>query len=426
MRTAAEGKGIVLISQPVHQHGYETAVAAQDAGLLRFFVTGIYYTGRGLTSPRLIGTLPSGLRARVERELLRRRHSELDPSLVYAIPRYHVLATGVRRIVDYSRLPRGVELDTWAHLRFDESVGRILPQLNGLRIVHAFEGSALATLRSARRLGITTVLDVTSAQERLHALGSESDVRVSLRRVEAEREAADVLLVPSDYAMRCLLDHGVAPEKILKVPYGVDHIRFSPAAQSRARDEPFSVLYAGAIVLRKGVRYLLEAWRTLNLSNAELLLIGKPDKDGRKLLREFEGHYRWLGEFPKYAVHRCFHQCDVLVLPSLADSWGFVVTEAMASGLPVVCTSATGAPVRDGIDGFVVPARDVKALRDSLRFLYENPEARRELGGRARELVTSAYTRAHYRTRVSNAYRSILSGRSMPRDERAPEVAWRK
>jgi glycosyltransferase involved in cell wall biosynthesis len=399
----------VLVSHPVHQHAYETAVAAQKAGALRAFVTGIYFTGRGATSPRFLGRLPSPLEAKVTRELTRRWHPELDPALVHTIPPYHGLATCVRRLAEHAAPFRRLQLDTWADLQFDKAVGRLLERFAGLQLVHAFEGSALETFRSARRLGLATVLDVASAHERYRAVLGESAPRGSLWRIRAERDLADVIFAPSDYAIECLLEHGVAAEKILKLPYGVDHLRFSPAGRSRNDEDPFRVLYVGSIGIRKGLRYLLEAWRTLGLANAELILIGQPDDAGREILREFRGHYYWHGESPKYAVDQWFKKSDVFVLPSLSDSWGLVVTEAMATGLPVVTTLTTGAPVRDGIDGFVVPPGDASALADRIKFLYEHPDARRDMGLRGRELVARAYTWTHYRARITSAYRSILA-----------------
>src|SRR5439155_6651197 len=188
--------------------------------------------------------------------------------------------------------------------------------------------------RSARRLGITTVLDVTSAQEYWHAATGNRSRRITLSRIRAERELADLVLVPSDYVMRCLLENGVSAERIMKIPYGVDHRRFSPVRWPRTETRPFRVLYVGTIAHHKGVRYLLEAWQRLKLRDAELVLIGQPDRGGRELLREFRGTYDWRGSVPKYAVDHYFKNGDVLVLPSLSDSWGLVVTEAMSCGLP--------------------------------------------------------------------------------------------
>jgi starch synthase len=411
-KLTADENRVVLISQPVHQHGYETAVAAQHAGLLQCFVTGIYYTGRGLMSARLLGRVPSELRSSVERELLRRRHSELDPAYVHTIPTYHVLAVLARHMANRVSTLQRLELETWAHLRFDRAVARLLPSLRGLQIVHAFEGGALETLRSAKQLGITTVLDVTSAQEDCRATRMDAGRRISLSRIRAERELADIMFVPSDYVIRCLLENGVSAEKIVKIPYGVDHRRFSPERGPKADDRPFRALYVGAIAQHKGVRYLLKAWQRLNLRNAELVLVGQPDRRGREILQEFQGLYKWQGSVPKYAVHDCFKSCDILVLPSLSDSWGLVVTEAMACGIPVIVTTNTGAPVRDELDGFVVSPGDSTELKEKILFLYEHASIREEMGVRAREHVLRAYTWEHYRARVTTAYDAILSGRA--------------
>jgi alpha-maltose-1-phosphate synthase len=414
--STGDDSGVVLISQPVHQHGYETAIAAQNAGLLRYFVTGIYYTGRGLMSARLVRRLPAGLRAGVERELLRRRHCELNPELVRTIPAYHVLATGIRYAGGPISPLHRFELETWAHLRFDRAVARLLSRLPDLEIVHAFEGSGLETLRSARRLGITTVLDVTSAQEDWHAAqGHRGGRRIRLSRIRAERELADLMLVPSDYVMRCLLENGVSAERIVKIPYGVDHIRFSPVRWPGTDSRPFRVLYVGAIAHHKGVRHLLEAWQRLRLRDAELVLIGQPDRGGRELLREFEGTYKWRGSVPKYEVDQYFKNGDVLVLPSLSDSWGLVVTEAMSCALPVIVTTKTGAPVRDEVEGFVIPPADSVELGERLRFLHEHASIRREMGMRGRERVLGAYTWEHYRERIVNAYDGLLSGHEASR-----------
>ena len=105
------------------------------------------------------------------------------------------------------------------------------------------------------------------------------------------------------------------------------------------------------------------------------------------------------------------------MLPSLSDSWGLAVTEAMACGLPVITTSTTGAPVRDGVDGLVVPPYDVPALGDALRFFYEHPVERQKMGAAGRQHVATTYTWQHYRARIATAYGSILSHRRAGSDE---------
>lgn len=404
--------GQVVISQPVHQHAYETAVAAQQAGLLYRLVTGIYDTRRGLADRRRWRLMPRSVRQRLDRELRRRWHPELDPALVVTIPSYHLLAFAYRSVASLPGFRRW-DAERWAHERFDAAVGRWLRRAEPPAIVHAFEGSALATLRAAKECGVATVLDVAGAHEHyLQILREEGVVGVPAGArscVREERELADYLFAPSELVVRCLLDNGVPAEKILKIPYGVNPEQFVPIGERP--DGKFRVLFVGQIGLRKGVRYLLEAWRRLGLPDAELVLVGAADADGRRILRAYAGCYTWAGQVPKYEVHRWFQRSDVFAFPSLSEGSALVTYEAMAAGLPVVTTASTGAVVRDGVDGFVVPTCDVDALCGKLLYLYEHPVARREMGGNARRLIESEYTWRHYRRRVAAAYHAILEGR---------------
>jgi glycosyltransferase involved in cell wall biosynthesis len=402
--TAPEARGGVLISQPVHQHAYETAVAAQDGGTLRWFVTGLYDTGRGLADVRLRRWLPAGARRHIEHDLRRRRHPELDPARVLTIPRYHLVATGLRRSV--GRLPRlrRLDLETWAHHRFDSELGRRLPRLPGVDVVHAFEGTALATFRAAKRSGKRTILDVASAHERF--MGVEGQ-RLQ-PRVAQERLLADVVLAPSDYVVACLVEAGVPRRRILRVPYGVDPGTFRRAAAPRT-DDLFRAVFVGRIGRRKGVSYLLEAWRRLALPHAELLLIGEADEEGRRLLRRYQGLYRFAGAHPRHEVHRFLQQSDVFVFPSLAEGSALVTYEALASELPIITTPNSGSVARDGIDGFLVPARDADAIGERLALLHADPELRRRMGARGRELIEREYTWRHYRERVGRVHRQMLA-----------------
>jgi len=401
----------VLVSHPVHQHAYETAVAASQAGLLECFVTGLYWTGSGETDPRRLPMLPEALARRIERELSRRRHPALDPARVRVISRYHLPATVIRRSA--GRLPgvRDLDLDRWATRRFDRAVARLLGQMEGVALVHAFEGGAIWTLRAARKAGLRTVLDVPSAHERLIRAEAEEtgSPAVPSAEVAAERELADLLLAPSGYVAACLEEAGVPANRVRRLPYGVDPEVFRPAPAARP-DGRFRALFVGKVRDCKGVRYLLEAWRRLALPDAELLLAGPLGRAGRRLLAEYHGGYRWLGTLPAPELRRWYQRSDVFVFPSLAEGSARVTYEAMSSGLPLVVTPNSGSVVRDGIDGFVVPARDVDAICERVRQLHADPDARREMGMSGRALIEHSYTWRHYHHRLAATYRSVLGG----------------
>jgi len=405
-------RGRVVVSQPVHQHAYETAIAAQQGGLLRCFVAGAYRTNRRLFSERFWRWTPPLLQRWIEGNLRRRWNPELDPRLVMTFPTYHLIAFAYRAVQSMPLLRRW-NADRWAHERFDAAVGRWLRRGRPPAIVHAFEGSALCTLRTAKDIGAMTILDVPSAREYCVQVvleeGGDISHFTSNSRLRAERELADYLFAPSEFVVRCLLEHGVSLEKIVLIPYGVNVEQFSPVCDRE--DGIFRVLYVGQIGLRKGVRYLLEAWRRQSLPNAELLLVGGADEDGRQILREYAGLYKWVGQVPKFEVDHWFRQSDLFVFPSLAEGSALVTYEAMASGLTVLTTANSGSVARDGIDGFIVPPRDIEALQEKIAFLYAHPELGREMGARARALIETRYTWRHWRENVRRAYEAILEGR---------------
>jgi glycosyltransferase involved in cell wall biosynthesis len=404
----------VVVVHPVHQHAYETAVGLQSAGLLRCFVTGLYDHERGLFSPRLQRPLPGWIGNRIAAELRRRRHPELDPGLVDTIARYHAVATVWRR--GSKRLPglRRLTLERRADEAFGKAVGRRLSRGVPPRTVHAFEGTALASFEYARRTGVRTVLDVPSAHEEFRRVVAEERGATPIlttpltMQMRLERDLADIVLAPSEFVISSLVRNGVNAEKIIMVPYAADPTTFAPRPEE-SDGEIFRALFVGQIGLRKGVRYLLEAWRRLALPNAELILVGEPDAFGRRMLRDAEG-CRWVGAVPKYEVHEWFRRCDVFVFPSLAEGSAYVTYEAMSAGLPLVATPNAGSVVRDGLDGYLVAPRDVSGLCERIQELYENPGLRRALGRSARSLLVSKYTWAHYRARVAAVHRALLAG----------------
>ena len=399
----------MIVSQPVHQHSYETAVALQEAGLLKTFMTSIYNTQVGAQS-QAIRMLPSPVRRRVTTQLAKRNHPELDTELVQTIPWYHLSSYALRGLG-----PRAsAKIERWAHQRFDHAVGRALRQTTAVA-VHANEGAARDTFRVAKELGLVRVLDVANAYEyveRHRAIVGEEPLPTSLgARIREERRLADYVLAPSNFVIKCLIENGVSAEKILKVPYGVDTDRFRP---SRVRpSDRFRVLFVGRIEPLKGFQFLLEAWRRLGLVNAELLLIGGiTSAASREILSRYEGSFTYLGNIPKHDVHQWFQQADVLVLPSLVEGSALVTYEGLAAGLPVIATPNCGSLVRDGVDGFIVPVQDVDAIADRLQVLHANPAMREQMGASGRRSVEDQYTWHHYRARIVSAYRAILSGES--------------
>jgi glycosyltransferase involved in cell wall biosynthesis len=121
---------------------------------------------------------------------------------------------------------------------------------------------------------------------------------------------------------------------------------------------------------------------------------------------------RHLGPFPERALHRYYSQGSVFCLASIEEGLAMVQAQAMACGLPVICTTNTGGAdiVRPGQDGFIVPIRDVAALKDKILYFYEHPEAGRTMGESARKRVQAGFSWTDYGHKMISAYRQILRG----------------
>lgn len=184
-------------------------------------------------------------------------------------------------------------------------------------------------------------------------------------RVRREYELARRIRVSSGWTRESLTTGGVPRERIAEIEQPVDVARYRPANASRSLTGPLRVCFVGSLDLRKGFVYLLEAFAGLDPSAFWLEIVGATgDRCSRRLLDErLPSNATCAPGDPRPAYGRA----EVFALPTLEDGSPFAVAEAMASGVPVIVTSDCGAAewVRPGT-GWVVPPRDVHALRRAL------------------------------------------------------------
>ena len=198
-------------------------------------------------------------------------------------------------------------------------------------------------------------------EEEYGRLGMRKEVvhpKVVERELTEYREA-DFIAIPSQFVKDTFLQQGVAEEKLIHVPFGVDLTHFYPAPKE---DNTFRIIHCGGISIRKGVHYLLQAFAELNLPGAELWLIGSMTDEIKPFLRKWGSPaIRHQGPFPERELHKYYSQGSVFCLASIEEGLAMVQVQAMACGLPVICTTNTGGAdiVRDGRDGFILPIRDV-------------------------------------------------------------------
>lgn len=230
--------------------------------------------------------------------------------------------------------------------------------------------------------------------------------------------------------------YGVPRERIFHVPYAVDNgfffARAAPLCSEKTRlkqafgissDLPV-ILFVGKLLPKKGPADLLEAFvRVTKRTPAALLYVG----DG--LLRaELEAkarghrlsHVSFVGFQNQSELPRFYAMADVFSLPSRFEPWGLVLNEAMCFGLPVVASDQVGASrdlVRDGENGFIVPAGDVAALAHCLERVVKDSALRSKMGDASRRIIRE-WSFEQDVTGILNCLREVVREQPVPRRSR--------
>jgi alpha-maltose-1-phosphate synthase len=419
-RKSSEGfcNGSVVVAHPGTQYSYETVLAVQEAELLQWYITGFFYKPEGLLG-RWVRLFPDNFRFSLERELRRRYKDGLDPNRVRTFPAAELLYLVAGRL----GLPRryGERLLRWRNERFDDLVGHVVARERPTALI-CYDSCALKVFKRAKSLGILCILDQSIAHIRsgLKLLREEAELHPDfadslpmelpdwlIERCSEEATIADRVLAASVYVKESLIEHGVDPSRVVIMPYGADIGSSSPLRQQD--DSVFRLLFVGQISQRKGIKYLLEAVKQLNMPGMELLLVGGIVGSGIGLAA-YRDCFTHIPHVPHHEVHTYFQKGDVFLCPSLHEGSAIAIYEALASGLPVITTPNSGSVVRDGIEGFIVPIRHVEGLKEKILLLYENRELREEMSQNARKRAKE-YTWQAYRQRMGAFLHELLSGR---------------
>ncbi len=269
----------------------------------------------------------------------------------------------------------------------DRLVAAALPRLaDRIDVVHTWPLGALETLRTARRLGIPTVLERPNAHtafayavvrdecDRLgvqlptdheHAYNEEI-----LRREEAEYALADRLLCPSDFVARTFVDRGFSPGRLARHFYGYDAQTFHPADGPRTR-AGLTAIFVGVCAVRKGLHHGLEAWlRSPASQDGRFLIAGEFLPEYQEKLAPLLAHasVEVLGH--RSDVPELMRNSDVLVLPSVEEGSALVCGEALASGCVPLVSDASSAVCEHERNALIHRAGDVETLTVHLTELH--------------------------------------------------------
>lgn len=279
---------------------------------------------------------------------------------------------------------------------------------------HSWSGDCLESLRVAKRKRIPSLIEIPTIHrtgQQPEDSGQRTEVRKSWKSrflLERERfleeyDLATLVVVLSEKAAETFRDNNFPAERMFYLPRGVDVDRFKPSK----RPEKFRAIFSGALIERKGVHHLLEAWNKLNLRNAELWLMGNVHQEIKPHLERFgrdDIHVIGFKKDPENYLNRG----SIYVFPSRLEGSAKTIYEAAASGLGCITTREAGDVIRDGVEGIVVKPGDVNAIAAAIEHVYKHSEIAERMGAAARERVVQNFTWDHYRTRLLGAYETAM------------------
>jgi glycosyltransferase involved in cell wall biosynthesis len=319
---------------------------------------------------------------------------------------------------------------TWLSERnHDSKVAARLAQDEAPQYFQGASGQCLDSLRLARSKGSHTILDVLTLHHEDYMRAAESEAAKFgvqshghpgiAKQIAREYAEADIIRVMSGPARDTFLARGFDSRRVFAAAPPVE---IPEIDSGRKEPDPFVISYVGLLEPAKGFHQLIEAFEKLSSRDAQLWLWG--NTGSREMSRYLAARMQACPriQLKPFSVRQLGHEkvygaSSVLVHPSLADGFGYVVSEAMASGIPVITTTATGASewVREGVNGYVLAPGDVEGIRDRLEQLMQSPSRRREMGLAARESMrhlTLERMRACYREAFERNGIGVSSGRS--------------
>ena len=397
----------ILFGHPTgNPNSHHAALAHHERGRLAAFVVPWMPSTFALAA---MGHIPP-LRAQVQR-LARRRFEPLaDAPKIQG--RFGEFTRLSRRVIGRGDEGLAYEANDWVMRTMARACGR-----QGVTAVHAYEDAALWQFEAAKRRGQACIYDLPigyypaweSRQEQLAAEyrdwvpagGLTSSKYARPAQKKAEITLADVVVAPSEFVRATVLEHVAKP--VALAPYGIDTTYWRPAPAAAPRqNQPLVFLFAGQASIRKGTPLLLEAWRRAALSDATLRLVGTWGlADSRK--RDLPPRCDYVGPLSRDELIHEYQRADVFVLPTFFEGRALVGGEAMACGLPLITTVASG--VSDLVteaSGRLFEAGRIDELIETLRWFARHRDALPVMRAAARTSAERCTWEA-YRTKVAEA-----------------------
>jgi glycosyltransferase involved in cell wall biosynthesis len=376
----------VLVAQLGARKHYQEPILFHQWGILERFYTDFYIDDNPITNllrqPKIYTNLPNSLKKALDR---------YEPSLKKA-KIIHFPLFGYRYIqgIKQSSLEKLPEIFISGAQEFCQKI--LQYGIGNINKIYGFNSACLELFKYAKDKNICCILDQTLADYSLvYKLLLEEEEKWSgwsltpfkinnsdlelMEREHQEQDLANHIVCGSSFVKDSLVARGVNANKISVISLGrlkdEETIEYPNLLSSpQERGDGLRILFVGSVNLRKGIPYLLEALSQIKGQIPfNCKVVGSLEITSERIA-EYSSICEFMGRIPRSQVKDLYRWADVFVLPSICEGSAMVTYEALSLGVSIITTYNSGSLVRDGIDGFIVPVRDSKAIAEKLRTIY--------------------------------------------------------
>lgn len=411
----------VIVAHPGKQHSMYTAIAFEKEGALLSYITTVY------DKPGSITHILTGLLSGKDKKKAKSRRNDKLPNekikLVCEIEGLCLLF--IMRVPGLKRF-WGFFNDILVK-RFGYKVAKYAIE-SGADALVMYDSTCNDAFHYIKKYApnIKCILDCSISNRVYNKMIYEEDIKKTGDKVILREQAylwkqngvdpfykeislSDYFLVASSFVAGSLEYVGAKKEQIKMVPYGVDISTFSPK-ETQETSKPLQLLYVGGVMRRKGLHHLLKIVSQFTSNEIRLYIAGGFDTN-YDLYKKYSrcDNIEFLGFVTRDKLADLFKQAHWFVLPSLCEGLALVGLEAMASGLPIICSTNTGVNdlVENYKNGIVFEAMDDNALEEAIRWAFDNMDKIDEMGKSARECALS-YTWENYYSNLYHAVEEIV------------------
>jgi len=312
----------------------------------------------------------------------------------------------------------------WCDEDLGRRAGKLATESNAALLSYSYYGhSSFSNYRGERRILFqlhphpSAVRSILRRERELHpdcasSLDKEWELMLpdeDFERLVEEVGMAQHWIVASNFTKQTLIDNGIPKDLIEVSPYGIELKSFTCKEYTPVGNGPLKLLFVGTIAQRKGIKYLLQALALLPAGSVELTVCGRPVDDLSLFQKAGMSSIRLFPSIESSALRQAYREADVFVFPSVAEGFGQVLLEAMASGLPIISTDRTAAPdlIKQGREGLVIQAGDPAALAHAIENFLRDRSLPQVMGRAARQRA-EYFTWERFRKQIATFVGAVM------------------